>query len=182
MNYGKYVCFGGQFLGCTYPLNPVQGSIFDHGVGGAARTHLGVSCLYVPVLPCRKPWSCFKHVNKSSRLFCGFQGAHWPQSLVSMIGQSPIKFRNLSKTTLFFLYFALQYDWSRKLAPPSHPVRRKTKTIITTRSLALQAVSFFYSELSFAPRDICLALIGCCGRFSFGLTTLENRKALYFVG
>ena len=69
----------------------------------------------------------------------------------------------------------------RKLALLSRPIRFKTKTnrkLFTPVFPRFRQLACFYLEFSLAPRDIFLALIGCCDFFGYGLTKL-NRKALW---
>ena len=79
-------------------------------------------------------------------------------------------FNSLSKVIRVGFDFALwfPYDWFRKLASPSRPIRCKTKTSINWITRVFPA---FHWILAIFP----FVLIGCCDYFGFGLTSL-NRK------
>ena len=82
----------------------------------------------------------------------------------------------------FWSYLTLLYDWFKKLAPSSQPIKFKTKTnraLGLSRFPALQEVCLFHFHSHWFPCDIFRAIIGCCNFFGFDLTTL-SRKALNF--
>ena len=88
-----------------------------------------------------------------------------------------------SNPGLHWFCVATLCDWSRKLAPPSRPIRCKTKTnrdLVTRVFPRLRLVTRVYFELSLAPCDMTFVLIGRCDYFGFGFSTL-NWKLLYII-
>ena len=78
----------------------------------------------------------------------------------------------------FLLYYTL-CDLSRNLAPPSQPIRCKTKInldLVTRVFPRLTPFTCIFFEFSLGPVDT-IVLIDRCNNFGFGFTTL-NRKAL----
>ena len=60
---------------------------------------------------------------------------------------------------LHWFWFTMHCDWSRKLAPPSQPIRCKTKTnhdLVTHVFPRLSPVTCVYFEFLLAPSDIFL--------------------------
>ena len=72
-------------------------------------------------------------------------------------------------------------DWPRKLAPPSQPIRCKTETnrdFFTRVFPRLRPVTCVLSS-RWLLLIFSFVLIGRCGYFGFGITTL-NQKAFYY--
>ena len=86
-----------------------------------------------------------------------------------------------SNLGLLWFRFILLCDWSRNSRHSLNQSDSKLK-LVATWSLAcrprLRRFACFHFEFSSAPCDFFLAMIGCCGCFGFGFTTL-NRKAFY---
>ena len=80
----------------------------------------------------------------------------------------PQSFELLLLITVSKFCFNFPYDWFRKLASPSRPIKCKTETSITWITRVFPA---FHRLLAIFP----FALIGCCDYSGFGLISL-NRK------
>ena len=87
---------------------------------------------------------------------------------VSMFVVRGFQFTVKSNSGWLWFCFNFPYDWFRKLASPSRPIRCKTKTSINWITRVFPA---FHWILAIFP----FVLIGCCDYFGFGLTSL-NRK------
>ena len=72
------------------------------------------------------------------------------------------------------------FDWSRKLAPPSQPIRCKLKPIAPWSlafSRATGRLHAFTSSCHWLPLIISFTLIGRCDYFGFGFRhSIENRS------
>ena len=88
-----------------------------------------------------------------------------------------------SNPGLNWFCFTVLFDWSRKLAPPSQPIRCKLKPIAPWSlafSRATGRLHAFTSSCHWLPLIISFTLIGRCDYFGFWFSTL-NWKALYVL-
>ena len=78
--------------------------------------------------------------------------------------------------------FIVLFDWSRKLAPPSQPIRCKLKPIAPWSlafSRATGRLHAFTSSCHWLPLIISFTLIGRCDYFGFGFRhSIEKRSML----
>ena len=76
--------------------------------------------------------------------------------------------------------FTVLFDWSRKLAPPSQPIRCKLKPIAPWSlafSRATGRLHAFTSSCHWLPLIISFTLIGLCDYFGFGFRhSIEKRS------
>ena len=73
------------------------------------------------------------------------------------MAQSNFQLSVESNPGLHWFCFTLLCEWSRKLAPPSKPIRYKTKTnrdLVTRVFPRLRPVTCVYFDFSLAPSDI----------------------------
>ena len=87
---------------------------------------------------------------------------------VSVFVARGFQFTVKSNSGWVWFCFNFPYDWFRKLASPSRPIKCKTKTSINWITRVFPA---FHWLLAIFP----FALIGCCDNSGFGLTS-HNRK------
>ena len=96
-----------------------------------------------------------------------------------VIGQFWLNCRKYYSRLLWFCIAAL-CDWLKNLMPPSQPIRSKTKInyySLTHTSLHFASATCFYGIcLSFhwMTRMSVFFVIGQCGHFGFGLTTVSS--------
>ena len=85
-----------------------------------------------------------------------------------------------SNPGLNWFCFTVLFDWSRKLAPPSQPIRCKLKPIAPWSlafSRATGRLHAFTSSCHWLPLIISFTLIGCCDYFGFGFRhSIEKRS------
>ena len=85
-----------------------------------------------------------------------------------------------SNPGLNWFCFTVLFDWSRKLAPPSQPIRCKLKPIAPWSlafSRATGRLHAFTSSCHWLPLIISFTLIGRCDYFSFGFRhSIEKRS------
>ena len=85
-----------------------------------------------------------------------------------------------SNPGLNWFCFTVLFDWSRKLAPPSQPIRCKLKPIAPWSlafSRATGRLHAFTSSSHWLPLIICFTLIGRCDYFGFGFRhSIEKRS------
>ena len=90
-----------------------------------------------------------------------------------------------SNPGLNWFCFTVLFDWSRKLAPPSQPIRCKLKPIAPWSlafSRATGRLHAFTSSCHWHPLVISFTLIGRCDYFGFGLRhSIEKRSRLYHL-
>ena len=90
-----------------------------------------------------------------------------------------------SNPGLNWFCFTVLFDWSRKLAPPSQPIRCKLKPIAPWSlafSRATGRLHAFTSSCHWLPLIISFTLIGRCDYFGFGLRhSTEKRSRLYHL-
>ena len=87
-----------------------------------------------------------------------------------------------SNPGLNWFCFTVLFDWSRKLAPPSQPIRCKLKPIAPWSlafSRATGRLHAFTSSCHWLPLIISFTLIGRCDYFGFGFRhSIEKRSML----
>ena len=87
-----------------------------------------------------------------------------------------------SNPGLNWFCFTVLFDWSRKLAPPSQPIRCKLKPIAPWSlafSRATGRLHAFTSSCHWLPLIISFTLIGRCDYFGFGFRhSIEKRSIL----
>ena len=87
-----------------------------------------------------------------------------------------------SNPGLKWFCFTVLFDWSRKLAPPSQPIRCKLKPIAPWSlafSRATGRLHAFTSSCHWLPLIISFTLIGRCDYFGFGFRhSIEKRSIL----
>ena len=85
-----------------------------------------------------------------------------------------------SNPGLNWFCFTVLFDWSRKLAPPSQPIRCKLKPIAPWSlafSRATGRLHAFTSSCHWLPLIISFTLIGRCDYFGFGFRhSIEKRS------
>ena len=85
-----------------------------------------------------------------------------------------------SNPGLNWFCFTVLFDWSRKLAPPSQPIRCKLKPIAPWSlafSRATGRLHEFTSSCHWLPLIISFTLIGRCDYFGFGFRhSIEKRS------
>ena len=85
-----------------------------------------------------------------------------------------------SNPGLNWFCFTVLFDWSRKLAPPSQPIRCKLKPIAPWSlafSRATGRLHAFTSSCHWLPLIISFTLIGHCDYFGFGFRhSIEKRS------
>ena len=85
-----------------------------------------------------------------------------------------------SNPGLNWFCFTVLFDWSRKLAPPSQPIRCKLKPIAPWSlafSRATGRLHAFTSSCHWLPLIISFTLIGRCNYFGFGFRhSIEKRS------
>ena len=85
-----------------------------------------------------------------------------------------------SNPRLNWFCFTVLFDWSRKLAPPSQPIRCKLKPIAPWSlafSRATGRLHAFTSSCHWLPLIISFTLIGRCDYFGFGFRhSIEKRS------
>ena len=85
-----------------------------------------------------------------------------------------------SNPGLNWFCFTVLFDWSRKLAPPSQPIRCKLKPIALWSlafSRATGRLHAFTSSCHWLPLIISFTLIGRCDYFGFGFRhSIEKRS------
>ena len=85
-----------------------------------------------------------------------------------------------SNPGLNWFCFTVLFDWPRKLAPPSQPIRCKLKPIAPWSlafSRATGRLHAFTSSCHWLPLIISFTLIGRCDYFSFGFRhSIEKRS------
>ena len=90
-----------------------------------------------------------------------------------------------SNPGLNWFCFTVLFDWSRKLAPPSQPIRCKLKPIAPWSlafSRATGRLHAFTSSCHWLPLIISFTLIGRYDYFGFGLRhSTEKRSRLYHL-
>ena len=88
-----------------------------------------------------------------------------------------------SNPGLNWFCFTVLFDWPRKLAPPSQPIRCKLKPIAPWSlafSRATGRLHAFTSSCHWLPLIISFTLIGRCDYFGFGLVfDTQLKSALY---
>ena len=96
-----------------------------------------------------------------------------------------IKLSVESNPGLNWFCFTVLFDWSRKLAPPSQPIRCKQKPIAPWSlafSRATGRLDAFTSSCHWLPLIISFTLIGRCDYFSFGFRhSIEKRPKAHLI-
>ena len=86
-----------------------------------------------------------------------------------------------SNPGLNWFCFTVLFDWSRKLAPPSQPIRCKLKPIAPWSlafSRATGRLHAFTSSCHWLPLIISFTLIGRCDYFGFGFRHLIEKRSI----
>ena len=86
-----------------------------------------------------------------------------------------------SNPGLHWFCFTLLCEWSRKLAPPSKPIRYKTKTnrdLVTRVFPRLRPVTCVYFDFSLAPSDIFVCSNWPLGLLWFWFYDTQSKSAL----
>ena len=89
-----------------------------------------------------------------------------------------------SNPGLNWFCFTVLFDWSRKLAPPSQPIRCKLKPIAPWSlafSRATGRLHAFTSSCHWLPLIISFTLIGRCDYFGFGFRHSIEKRSIYPV-
>ena len=115
-----------------------------------------------------------KNKNSVLHFFCPL-----PQmASCSQAFQSNFQLSVKSNPGLHWFCFTILCGWSIKLAPPSQPIRCKTKTNRDLVTRVSSRLHVFTLSSHWLLLIFIFVLIGRCDNFGFGFTTL-NRKALY---
>ena len=103
---------------------------------------------------------------------CTMRGSSFKQiKLSELLVQSNFQLSVESNPGLNWFCFTVLFDWSRKLAPPSQPIRCKLKPIAPWSlafSRATGRLHAFTSSCHWLPLIISFTLIGHCDYFGFG--------------
>ena len=87
-----------------------------------------------------------------------------------------------SNPGLNWFCFTVLFDWPRKLAPPSQPIRCKLKPIAPWSlafSRATGRLHAFTSSCHWLPLIVSFTLIGRCDHFGFGLPHSIEKRSKY---
>ena len=106
------------------------------------------------------------------------------KSLLSSFTKSNFQLSVESNPGLNCFCFTVLFDWSRKLAPPSQPIRCKLKPIAPWSlafSRATGRLHAFTSSCHWLPLIISFTLIGRCDYFGFGFRHSIEKRSIHKI-
>ena len=118
-----------------------------------------------------------------AKIYTLFSSKNCTQSTYRVLTYIEFFFSVESNPGYHWFRFTTLYDWSRKLAPPSRPIRCKTKSnlnLVTCVFARLRPSKCIYFEFSLAPCELYL-----CSDWPLLLLTVSvlrhSKSAQYFV-